>query len=73
MKNVDMAVQAIRRAARWFQGAERAMEDGRWDDVVYSSQMAAEHSAKAVLLSLRSRFPEGARRKRRPVAALRAP
>ncbi|MBS7248316.1 MAG: HEPN domain-containing protein [Candidatus Jordarchaeales archaeon] len=58
MRNIEMAVQAIKRAARWLQGAERAMEDERWDDVVYSSQMAAEHSTKAVLISLGIDFPK---------------
>jgi len=32
------------------QGAERALEDKRWDDVIYSSQMAVEHAIKAILL-----------------------
>lgn len=49
---------AIQRAGRWLQGAERAMDDRRWDDVVYSSQMAVEHSAKAVLLALGVHFPK---------------
>ncbi len=58
MKNVSIAKQGISRAARWLQSAERAMEDERWDDVVYSSQMAVEHSAKAVLISLGIDFPK---------------
>lgn len=33
------------------------MEDDRWDDVVYSSQMAVEQSAKAVLRSIGIDFP----------------
>ena len=28
----------------------RAFEDKRWDDVIYSSQMAVEHAVKAILL-----------------------
>ncbi|MEM2134947.1 MAG: HEPN domain-containing protein [Candidatus Freyarchaeota archaeon] len=58
MKNIGIANRGISRAARWLQGAERAMEDERWDDVVYSSQMAVEHSAKAVLISLGIDFPK---------------
>lgn len=58
MRNIDMATQGISRAARWLQSAERAIEDKRWDDAVYSSQMAAEHSAKAVLISLGIDFPK---------------
>lgn len=49
---------AIERAGRWLQGAKRAMDDHRWDDVVYSSQMAVEHSAKAVLLALGVHSPK---------------
>ncbi len=41
---------AYSRARRWLQGAERAFEDKRWDDVIYSSQMAVEQAIKAILL-----------------------
>ncbi|MFQ6123651.1 MAG: HEPN domain-containing protein [Candidatus Heimdallarchaeota archaeon] len=41
---------AFKRAQRWFQGAQRALEDGRWDDVVYGAQMAVEQAIKAVML-----------------------
>ncbi len=41
---------AFLRAQRWLQGAERALEDKRWDDVIYSSQMAVEQGIKALLL-----------------------
>lgn len=58
MRNIDIANLGLRRAARWLQGAERAIEDERWDDVVYSSQMATEHSVKAVLFSLGIDFPK---------------
>jgi len=40
--NVDLATSALRRSARWLRSASRALEDERWDDVVYSSQMAVE-------------------------------
>lgn len=46
------------RAGRWLQGAERAFEDKRWDDVVYCAQMAVEHSVKSVLLHLGVDFPK---------------
>ena len=49
---------AFERAARWLQGARRALEDGRWDDAVYGAQMASEHAAKAVLLALGIEFPK---------------
>ncbi|MFQ6075820.1 MAG: HEPN domain-containing protein [Candidatus Bathyarchaeia archaeon] len=57
MSNVELAIAAIRRAGRWLQGAARAREDGRWDDVVYSSQMGVELSAKAVLIAFGIDFP----------------
>lgn len=57
MKSVDLAISGVKRAARWLQGARRALDDKRWDDVVFSSQMAVELSAKAILLSLGIEFP----------------
>ncbi len=56
--NVDLAASAIRRAYRWLMGAKRALEDKRWDDVVYSAQMAVEQSSKAVLIALGIDFPK---------------
>ncbi|MDG6968613.1 MAG: HEPN domain-containing protein [Nitrososphaerota archaeon] len=53
-----VAARAIARAHDWLQGASRALADGRWDDVVYSSQMAVEFSAKAVLLLAGREFPK---------------
>lgn len=57
MKNVDIAAAGIKRGARWLQGAKRALEDERWDDAVYSSQMAVEQVTKAVLIALGIDFP----------------
>jgi len=57
--NIDLAASAIRRSARWLKSASRAMEDERWDDVVYSSQMAVEHASKAVLIALGIEYPKG--------------
>lgn len=56
--SVDLAVSALKRAGRWLMGAFRALEDGRWDDVVYSSQMSVEHSSKAVLIALGMEYPK---------------
>lgn len=47
----------MERARRWLRGAEVALSDGRWDDVVYAAQMAVEQSAKAVLFALGVDFP----------------
>lgn len=53
----EIAKAGIARAARWLQGASRALEDKRWDDVVYNAQMAVEHSVNAVLLAFGISFP----------------
>jgi len=58
MSNIELARAGIERAGRWLQGASRALEDERWDDAVFSSQMAVEQSAKAVLIALGIDFPK---------------
>ena len=58
MSNIELARAGAERAGRWLQGASRALEDTRWDDAVYSSQMAVEQSAKAVLIALGIDFPK---------------
>jgi len=58
MSNMELARAGIERAGRWLQGASRALEDERWDDAVFSSQMAVEQSAKAVLIALGIDFPK---------------
>ncbi len=57
LTNVDLAVFALKRGKRWLKGALRALEDERWDDVVYSSQMAIEQASKAVLIALGMEYP----------------
>ena len=57
--NSAIARQMLDRAARWLQGAERALEDNRWDDVVYCAQMGVEISVKSVLLSIGIDYPKG--------------
>jgi len=56
--NFELAESALSRSERWLQGASRALEDRRWDDVVFSSQMAIEVSSKAVLLTMGVDFPK---------------
>ncbi|MGQ9782142.1 MAG: HEPN domain-containing protein [Nitrososphaeria archaeon] len=56
--NVDLAASALRRGSRWLRGAFSALEDKRWDDVVYCSQMAVELSSKAVLIALGIEYPK---------------
>jgi HEPN domain-containing protein len=58
LNGLEAALSGLSRAARWLRGAERAYEDRRWDDVVYSSQMCAEGSAKSVLLLLGIDYPK---------------
>lgn len=53
-----MARASLNRAKRWLQGATRAFEDKRWDDVVYCSQMAVEQSTKAILMLLGIDYPK---------------
>lgn len=53
-----MAKNALLRSERWLEGAARARADKRWDDVVFSSQMAVEVSSKALLLALAIDFPK---------------
>jgi HEPN domain-containing protein len=56
--NVDLAKLALKRSGRWLKSALRALEDRRWDDVVYSSQMAVEQASKAVLIALGIEYPK---------------
>ncbi len=51
-KYLRIAKKAQQRAADWIRNAEVALEDKRWNDVVYSAQMAAEQSIKSILLAL---------------------
>ncbi|UCE13655.1 MAG: HEPN domain-containing protein [Candidatus Heimdallarchaeota archaeon] len=51
-KYLRIAKKAQQRAADWIRNAEVALEENRWNDVVYSAQMAAEQSMKSILLAL---------------------
>ena len=57
VSNIELAYKALARARRWLQSAFRALEDERWDDVVYSAQMAVEQSSKGVLIALGIDYP----------------
>jgi len=54
----DLAKLGMERAEDWLKSAERAFEDERWSDVVYSSQMATEQVIKAVFLALGIDYPK---------------
>lgn len=58
VSNLDLGKSALERSLRWLQGASRALQDRRWDDVVFSSQMAVELSSKSVLLAFGVEFPK---------------
>jgi len=58
MKNYETANEALKRARRWYQGSNRALEDQRWDDVVYSYEMAVEQALKAILILYGIEYPK---------------
>ena len=58
MNNLTTAQAALSRAKRWHQSARRGFEDERWDDVIYSYQMAVEQSLKAVLILFGMEYPK---------------
>jgi len=58
MKNSEISKEALERARRWYQGAIRALEDERWDDVIYSYEMAVEQALKAVLILYGIEYPK---------------
>ena len=58
MKNHQTSQKAIERADRWYQNALRALEDKRWDDVVYSYEMAVEQALKGILILYGIEYPK---------------
>jgi HEPN domain-containing protein len=56
--NIDVAESALKRSFRWLTSAFRALEDERWDDAVYSSQMSVEQASKAVLIAFGIEYPK---------------
>jgi len=42
MNNSETSRRGLQRARRWYQSAIRALDDERWDDVIYSYEMAIE-------------------------------
>lgn len=58
MKNSETTKEALERARRWYQGAIRALEDKRWDDVIYSYEMAVEQALKAILILYGIEYPK---------------
>jgi len=58
MNNLTVSQGALARAERWYQSAERALDDKRWDDVIYSCQMAIEQVIKGILILFGIEYPK---------------
>ena len=58
MKNSETTKEALERERRWYQGAIKALEDQRWDDVIYSYKMAVEQALKAILILYGIEYPK---------------
>jgi HEPN domain-containing protein len=58
MNNFNTSKGAVERAFRWYQGAIRACEDERWDDVIFSLQMSVEQALKAILILFGIEYPK---------------
>lgn len=58
MTTPTVARLAYERGLRWLESGERALEDRRWDDAVYSAQMAAEQASKGLLLAAGIEVPK---------------
>lgn len=58
MNNLNVSQGALARAERWYQSAERALDDNRWDDVIYSCEMAVEQAIKGILILFGIEYPK---------------
>ena len=58
MNNLETSQGAMKRGSSWYQGAIRAFEDERWDDVIYSFQMSVEQALKAILILFGIEYPK---------------
>jgi len=58
MNNIEVAQEGLKRGKQWQQNASRAFEDERWNDVVFSYEMAVEQSLKAVLILFGIEYPK---------------
>lgn len=58
MNNIKISKEALIRGEQWYQGAIRAFEDERWNDVVYSYEMAVEQVLKAILILFGREYPK---------------
>ena len=58
MKNLMVAQESLKRGEQWQQNAIRAYEDERWNDVVFSYEMAVEQALKAILILFGIEYPK---------------
>jgi len=58
MNNIEVAKEGLKRGKQWQQNASRAFEDERWNDVVFSYEMAVEQSLKAILILFGIEYPK---------------
>lgn len=58
VSNIDPAESILKRSSGQLKGALRALKDGRWDDVVYCSQMAVKQVSKTILIALGIDYPK---------------
>ena len=58
MNNIEVANGGLKRGKKWQQNASRAFEDKRWNDVVFSYEMAVEQSLKAILILFGIEYPK---------------
>jgi len=58
MNNSETSRRGLQRARRWYQSAIRALDDERWDDVIYSYEMAIEQALKAILILYGIEYPK---------------
>jgi HEPN domain-containing protein len=58
MNNIEVAKEGLERGKQWQQNASRAFEDDRWNDVVFSYEMAVEQSLKAILILFGIEYPK---------------
>jgi len=58
MNNLEVAREGLKRGEQWNQNAIQAYKDERWNDVVFSYEMAVEHALKAILILYGIEYPK---------------
>ena len=58
MNNLEVAREGLKRGEQWYQNAIQAYKDERWNDVVFSYEMAVEQALKAILILFGIEYPK---------------